>query len=69
MEFDCVVFLRFLLSTLGAFTLAGAPDAFETPEFEVVLTVCFFFVPFVETIGAVSFVLEDLRRVTVGRTA
>ena len=69
MEFDCVVLLRFLLSTLGALALAGAPDAFETPESEVVLTVCFFFVPFVETVGAVSFVLVVLRRVTVGRTA
>jgi hypothetical protein len=65
----CVVLFLFLLvSTLGTFNTGAGPGIFETPECDEVLADCFFFVPFVETVGAVSFVEEDFRRVTVGLT-
>ena len=68
---DCVpVFLFLLLSTLVVFSVAVAPDVLDTPESAEALADCFFFVPFVETVDAVSFVLEDFRRFTVlGLTA
>jgi len=66
---DVVDFLFLLLSTLVVFNVAGATCGFETLESVGVVEDCFFFVTFEETDVVVSFVVEDLRRVTVGLTA